>query len=639
MIGLVGQKPRLNALSRMSEQIVHRGPDASGTFIEGNIALAFRRLAILDLTSRSHQPLSSQDGRAVLVFNGEIYNFIELRDELSARGHTFQSDGDAEVLLTAYLEWGTACLDRLNGMWAFLIYDRQKRIVFGARDHFGIKPLYFYRDSEWLLFASEIKAICASGLYEPRPNWRLAARYLLEDRLSVPNPEKETLYEGVYELPAASAIELRLDGKTRDWTYWKLEDSPTAPDADPETRFAELLEDSIRLRMRSDVPIGVHLSGGLDSTAIICHMARQLGKNATEREHPLRAFSYTTPEFDEMPQIEATVAETGAELYLLSRDAAAFWERMIEVNAFHDEPLHSMNVVVSYELYRATARRGVKVVLNGQGADETLAGYGSYFNDYWYSLLSAGRVSDCWREIKAFTTIHGGEPSKLMRGVIRHWAQTALSRLSVYRLAAGTYHQHRLRSHRWFTPELADQRGNAGREYREQNLAAVLRRAVTRDPLPLYLRVEDRNSMAHSIEARLPFLDHRLVEFAWSLQEDMKLRGPWNKYVLRQATAGVVPEVVRLRPDKMGFPVPQARWFAGPLQDRLRELVTSRTVAERGIYRPKEILRDLDLHGDGKIDVSDDLFRIVQFEMFCHHITMSKRPIKDRPSILTPATA
>src|SRR5262245_4694092 len=303
----------------MTRLLAHRGPDDHGVFSENAVALVFRRLAILDLAPSGHQPMLSRDGRHVIVFNGEIYNFIELREELQGLGHAFHSTGDTEVLLAAYRQWGAECLQRLNGMWAFLIYDRVERRLFGARDRFGVKPLYHCLSSGWLMFASEIKAIRDSNRVRPGFNWRTITQYLLDDRLDA---SERTFYLGIEQVPAGTAFEADAAGRMRSWRYWSL---PAAAEdagesADPPETYRALFEDAVRLRMRSDVPVGVQLSGGLDSTSIISSMARQLGATAQKRER-LHAFCYMAPQFDETPQIRATLRQTGAHLVALDSSA------------------------------------------------------------------------------------------------------------------------------------------------------------------------------------------------------------------------------------------------------------------------------------------------------------------------------
>ena len=609
MLRIDGHPADRETVRRMTEMIRHRGPDDSGEYFSGPVGLGFRRLSILDLTPSGHQPMSTPDGRLTIVFNGEIYNYRELRTELEAAGHAFRSTGDTEVLLRAYEQWGTDCLSRLNGMWAFLIHDRARRIVFGSRDRFGIKPLFLYRSQDCVLFASEIKAIRASGLWQGEVNWPIAADFLLRTHL---DRTRESFWSRIEQLPPASAFELAEDGSYREWRYWQIDCTGSQTMTDPAGEFAELFEDAIRLHMRSDVPVGVHLSGGLDSTSIICAAARVRAHEGTTS--PLMAFSYMAEEYDETGYINDTLQQTGARLTKLQSDPVRFWSSLNELMWYQDEPFHSIYLLVAYELMRLTAANGIKVVLNGQGADETLAGYPSYFRDYWNSLLRAGHPRAAWAEIGRYADVHGGKRLSMFAQQGRHLLQGGLARYGAYRRLSAWRRRRQLARDDWFAPGLLEVVPQAGSAVEPTDLNASLMHSIVCQPLPLYLRLEDRNSMAHSIEARVPFLDHRLIEFAFKLPANWRMRGPWNKYVLREAMRGRIPESVRARPEKFGFPVPVKDWMTKALYEPARDMISSQAARERGIYNNDAILRDLDLHRRGEIDVGYRIFNVVQFE-------------------------
>ena len=435
MLSLDGRPADPAVIGRMTEVIAHRGPDDSGSYFSGPAGFGFRRLAILDLTPAGHQPMSTADGALTIVFNGEIYNYRELRQELQALGHAFRSTGDTEVLLHAYSEWGADCLPRLNGMWAFVIHDKRRGTLFGSRDRFGIKPLYHHRGRGHLLFASEIKAIRASGLYRGAPDWATAAAFLLEDRL---DQTSDTFYQGIEQIPAATAFEADMQGRLRQWRYWAVESVPAVEVAEPAAAFAELFEDSMRLHLRSDVPVGVHLSGGLDSTSIICASARlRASANAGD---PLMAFSYMPREYDESKYIADTITQTGAQIVPLETTPQQLWASLGRVLWFQDEPVHSMTPLIGFALMELTASSGIKVALNGQGADETIAGYGSFFRDYWQSLLVGGRVGETWREIGRYAAAHGGHRHRLFLRQLIRFAQTGLHGSGVWRELARWKH-------------------------------------------------------------------------------------------------------------------------------------------------------------------------------------------------------
>ena len=349
-------------------------------------------------------------------------------------------------------------------------------------------------------------------------------------------------------------------------------------------------------------------------------MAHLLKLAGVEGESKLETFSYMASEFDESPQIFATAKQTGAKLNRLELDADEFWTRLTEVMRFQDEPLHSMNVVISYELYRMAAGNGVKVILNGQGADEVLAGYPSYFVDYWYSLMQSGNMLECWREIEKHCAVHGGVCFKRFSVQLVHFLQTQLARFSAYRHMASWRHNSRMLSSDWYTDDFKKFAANDTRDFEHQTLTNALYESVYRSPLPLYLRVEDRNSMAHSVETRVPFLDYRLVNFAFRLRDNLKIRAQWNKYILRKAMKNRIPEIVRTRIDKMGFPVPQSSWFSGVLFNNIAEIINSRKLRERGIFNADNVLRDLTAFRHGAHENDKEFFRVIQFEKFCRMI-------------------
>jgi asparagine synthase (glutamine-hydrolysing) len=574
--------------------------------------MGFRRLSILDLSAAGHQPMVSEDGQYALVFNGEIFNYVELRAELQQYGYQFRSSGDSEVLLAAYRQWGPDCLSKLNGMWAFIIYDRRHRRLFGSRDRFGVKPLYFSRNADVMQFASEIKAIRASGYQQGGINWPVATTFLLEGRL---DSQCETFYDGIQQIPPGSGFEVTLDGAWRQWTFWSLDALPPIVSDNPAAGFADLFEDSVRIRLRSDVPVGVCLSGGLDSTAIICAAARHPDVRADVEKGSLQAFCYMAKEFDESKYIADTLAQTGAHLRQLETSPGELWNDLLKVLWFQDEPVHTMTAVVGYQLMRLAASRGIRVVLNGQGADETIGGYSSYFQDYWVALIRQGQLREAWQSMREYTTAHGGSSCARFTEATSRGFSWGMYKVGAYRNWAQARRQARLRQNPWFSSDLTDRFINEEVLPASGTLSSSLNQSVVSAPLPLYLRIEDRNSMANSVEARLPFLDYRLVSFVFGLSDNWKIRGPWNKYVLREGMRNKIPESVRGRIDKMGFPTASKKWFAHDLYEPLRDILGSQTTRERGIYNADAILKDLDRHRRGDVDFANRLFHVAEFEI------------------------
>jgi asparagine synthase (glutamine-hydrolysing) len=322
-------------------------------------------------------------------------------------------------------------------------------------------------------------------------------------------------------------------------------------------------------------------------------------------------------EFDESRYIEATVAQARARVHRVSIDGRQVWDAIPRVLWHHDEPMHSATAIIGYEIYRRAAAAGVKVMLCGQGADETIGGYHSYFPDMWSSLLRRGRVAETWGNVREYASLNGGEPGALFRGALKRQVKLQLRRASAYRALAAARRRRRERlAAGWFAPEivqsLPEQIGPIGRG----TLDDALRYAVKTAPLPLYLRIEDRNSMAHSVEARLPFLDYRLVSLDFQLPVEWRLRGGLNKFVLREAMRGRIPEVVRARVDKMGFPTPDSAWFRRELYEPMQDLLASRATAQRGLYRTDIIRADLERHRRGELNVGASLFNVAQMEIW-----------------------
>ena len=618
---LHGRPAEASALRRMATVIRHRGPDDEGSYLEGHVGLAFRRLSILDLSANGHQPMTTPDGRYTIVFNGEIYNYIELRRELAGLGHVFRSSGDSEVLLHAYQEWGHECLPKLNGMWAFLIFDKVTGTLFGSRDRFGIKPLYLARDESAWLFGSELKCIRASGRYREAINWNVAARYLVEGKL---DDSDQTFFDGITKLPQGCWFTLERDGTYREHRFWTPgvaieEDSPALF-----ARFGQLFEDAVALHSRSDVPLAVHLSGGLDSTSILCALAR-----LRERSNPgqtLQALSYMAPEFDERSYIADTLRQTGAQVMRLSTTPTQLWDTLGEVLWHHDEPVHSMTALVSYALMRETARHGIKVVLNGQGADETLAGYPSYFGNLFHELLATGRFRAALAEMRAYARSHGVAFPGLALRQLLFLVRGKLGRIEAYRrVSIGRRNRALEQEGSWFSRDLRRPLQDEAYVTYDLTLREALLRSISEAPLPLYLRIEDRNSMAWSIESRVPFLDWRLVDLALSAEARALLGGGYNKRLLRGAMEGRIPESVRLRVDKMGFPTPAKTWLAGELVDSVTELVHSKLLADAGIVDMRAVDASIGQFRRGEVDCSAALFRLAQFGLWMGLETPSAR--------------
>jgi asparagine synthase (glutamine-hydrolysing) len=355
------------------------------------------------------------------------------------------------------------------------------------------------------------------------------------------------------------------------------------------------------------------LSGGIDSTAVLCCLARSWDGLRANR---FPVFCYQTEEYDESSFIRDSVKQTGVDLIPYCPAPEDIWGSLEKMLWYQDEPVNSFSAVITFELYRLASRHGVKVILHGGGSDEFLGGYPNFFVNYWCTLLKVGRFSEAWKEITAHCRVHGGGPRSLFIKSLRHLTLSQLHRAGIYREIVHRKKSREFRKHSWFTEELIRYFPKQEQEYVDPSLDATLKRAITRAPLPMYLRVDDRNSMAHSVEARTPFLDYRLVALALEQPANWKIRGPSTKYLLRAALRDRIPESVRTRAQKWGFPVPARQWFASALSEPVQDLLESQQMRERGIYNLDRIRKDYALHKDGLKDVSNSLFNVIQFELW-----------------------
>jgi asparagine synthase (glutamine-hydrolysing) len=604
--GRVNESALINRgqLFEMGARIAHRGPDDHGYHLRPRVGLAHRRLSIVDLAG-GRQPLANEDDTVWIVFNGEIYNHLELRRQLVARGHRFRTRSDTEAIVHAYEEWGvTGCAERLRGMFAFAIWDERAQTLSLVRDRLGVKPLYYAELGGDLVFASEIKSLLAVPELDDRVDDEALAAYL--SLRYVPAPA--TLFRGVRKLPPATALVWR-HGATQRSTYWDLAEVPPleVPPTEAEAALAlrERIDQATRLRLMSEVPLGAFLSGGLDSTVITAAMLHTM-----ELGRPLKTFSVGYADAggdDELAFAGRAAAALGTEHRQVQVTSAEAAEALPRIVWHLDEPVADPACVPLYFLARL-AKREVTVVLSGEGADEILAGYGVYARMAHYERLrrvSAGAVGLLARLGRHLPSGRARRLARLVEGPLE----------SCYRGVSRAFDDdQRARLHPWAPPVepfVGPHLGPRG--------WSTLRRMLyfdTRVWLPDDLLVKaDKMTMAHAVELRVPFLDHELVEHVWRLPDRMKLKGGVGKALLRKAARGRVPRFVLERP-KMGFATPTATWLRTDLYDLGRSAIFGPRSFTRDRFDLRYVERLLERHRLGRADLSTELWPLLVLELW-----------------------
>jgi asparagine synthase (glutamine-hydrolysing) len=592
-------------LQPMCDAMVHRGPDDEGLFADGDAGLGARRLSIIDLAA-GHQPVRNEDGSVWVVLNGEIYNFKQLRRQLKRHGHAFRTGTDTEVIVHLYEEHGADCVRHLRGMFAFAVWDRRTRSLLLARDRLGIKPLYYAEVDGRLVFGSELKVVLQAPGVERRLHWP-AVDHLVS---FLTTPATESIVAGVRKLEPGHTLTFSRDGGLRKQQYWDLRFAPERGRSthDCVERLRELLTDSVGLHLVSDVPVGAFLSGGIDSSAVVAAMA-QLSR------HPVRTFSigFHDGDHDERRHAREVARRFGTDHreLVLEPDITGLVDDLV----WHlDEPFGDASAIPTYMVSRLAAQH-VTVVLSGDGGDELFAGYDKYVverRERRYEKLAApvrGLLG------AAAATLPEGATG---RNFLRHFSLAGAER---YLDALAFFRPDQKR--RLFQPEALRRMHPDG----DALGAGALLAAPGRDwlsslqyldakrylPLDILAKV-DRMSMAHSLEARVPLLDHPLVEYAASIPPELKLNGT-TKYIFKQAMRGILPDDVIDRP-KQGFAVPLGRWFRGELGGFLREHLLSQRCRERGVFNPDYVGKLVALHERGR-PLDFQLWTLLSFELWC----------------------
>ena len=598
-------------LQAMCDRIVHRGPDDEGQFIEGNVGIGMRRLSIIDLSS-GHQPMSNEDGSIWIVFNGEIYNHIGIRSELEAKGHRFSTRSDTEAIVHAYEEWGEDCVDRLNGMFGFAIWDTTRQQLFLARDRLGIKPVYYYHSPEKFAFASEMKSLLQDRDIPRKINVRALDTYLTVEYVPAPM----SILEDVFKLPAGHTLSWK-DGRIALRQYWDVGAGGEAV-VDVESACAELLallEDAVRIRLMSDVPLGTFLSGGMDSSAVVALMSRSM-------DRPVKTFSigFEDSSYNELEFAREVAERFGTEHceFILRPDIADLTEKLVH---FIDEPFGDFSIFPTY-LVSKMARRYVTVALSGDGGDELFAGYDTYRADRLAGRYK--RIPGLLRGAIIQPAVRALPPTARKKGLINR----------ARRFVEGMQYPEDLEHVRWmifmspaekrrlYSPAMrAEVDGTDGTDFVRSHFS----RAGSSDPLNRQLYVDiktylvddilvkvDRMSMATSLEARVPFLDHRVVEFAARLPGSMKYADGETKWILKRALRDVLPEKIRHR-GKEGFSIPIKNWLKRELKPLMMDVLSPEKVREAGFFNPDAVQRLIDEHLRNAENHSHRLWALMMF--------------------------
>jgi len=573
-------------LKKMTDALAHRGPEGEGLWQNDsvNALLGHRRLSIIDLSESAAQPMHYM-GRYTIIHNGEIYNYIELKNELKQEGYAFRTQSDTEVIAAAFDYWQEDCVDHFDGMFAFAIWDEVEKELFAARDRFGEKPFFYYFDGTTLLFASEMKALWTAGI-KKLPNLQLLFNFITIGYTDNPSRPEETFYTNISKLPPASSLLFTMgSGELVIEKYWDLDtavNNKSISDKDAIEQFNELFSNSVKRRLRSDVAIGFSLSGGLDSSSVVATV-----HNSNILSYAPQAFTAVFPGYEKDESLYSAQVANRFSLQqhttsVSSDDMLDEWEKL----CYHqEEPFGSASIYAQYKVYSLAARHPIKVLLDGQGADETLAGYHKYYKWYWQELFVRRRLFKSG-ELKAARKLGINEEFGLKNIIAALFPDLASVVLERQYLLRALKHED---LHRDFVRQQSREAYYTTPEY--FNLNGALHFNTVIHGLEELLRYADRNSMAFGCEVRLPFLDHELVSFLFSLSSNFKIRDGWTKWLLRKSMQDRLPNEIVWRRDKVGFEPPQQQWMQEKrLQDAIRKarnkLVNHQILDERVLDKP-----------------------------------------------------
>jgi asparagine synthase (glutamine-hydrolysing) len=579
----------------MMLKMKHRGPDDEGVFIDNNIGLGFVRLSILDLSPAGHQPMFSHNGDLVIIFNGEIYNYIEIRAELKHK-YQFCTGTDTEVILAAYQEWGEDCLNRFNGMFSIVIYDIKLKEVFIARDRYGIKPLYYYHNDEVFIFASEIKSILPL-IGKKIVNNKIVYDYLLYNRT---DHTDSTFFKNISKLPHGSLLKIK-NGKFKIHNWYTLSAKINNNEILSKENYRELFKDSLKLRLRADVPVGVSLSGGIDSSSIVASLIHDFNLNELNTFSAVYNKNEPADESRYIDEFRPFVKN----MHFIYPNANTLYKDLEVFIEAHNEPVPDIGPYAQFKVMEL-ASSYVSVTLDGQGADEQLAGYHYFFGSYYYELIKQFKL---WRFV--------GENIKYL---LNHKSPNALKYLTYYILPAHIQNYINNKTYQSISKAFLNS-NNSKNElnkmlYKPENLNHSLLQHFEYK-LEHLLRWEDLNAMHFSIESRVPFLDYRLVEATLSTPSYQKISNGETKYILREALKDILPQKIVQRKDKKGFSTPRDKWFRSEqFKGFIFELINSESFKHRGYFDHTVCNFRYNKHLEGKLDISKEIWKWINLEIW-----------------------
>ena len=581
------------SLDAMAYSLRHRGPDDEGILLEGQMGLAHKRLSIIDLSPAAHQPMTNEDGRYWIVFNGEIYNYQELRQPLVQNGHKLISNSDTEVILHLYEEEGPACVSKLNGMFVFCIWDRKEKTIFVARDHFGIKPFYYALYDHSLLFGSEIKSLFMYAGFEPELDANGLADYLTFQFCL----GEKTLFRGVNKLLPGHYLLIKPDGSYNAHKYWDLDFTVDTYHTEDyfEHQLLRLLEDAVRLQLRADVPVGAHLSGGLDSSTVAGLASSLLGTKI----HTFSGGFHDGMQYDETRYARLLAGHIRSEHHEVFPTAQDFVDIMPKLIFHMDEPAAGPGLFPQYYVSRL-ASQNVKVVLGGQGGDEIFGGYTRYLIAYLEECIRGGIEStqEDDRYVVTFDSILENLPQlQGYQPMLRYFWGDGLFEPSDMRYLRLIDRSHDIRQFVDDGLVKGENSYSPAEVYRdifnEGHVGSYINRMTRFDLktlLPALLHVEDRTSMAVSLESRVPLLDHRIAELVASMPPKFKYKGGRSKHIFRKVVKDIVPNEILERKDKMGFPVPLNEWYReGPVREFVQDTLLGLQARQRGFLKMAQV--------------------------------------------------